>query len=412
MSNESLVRDALKRVFYPGVTKDVVSSGLVRKIEVTPSEITIALDVPTMVGLDREPFETSVRAAAESVAGGTAVKLDSQVKVASMPPSPDKNRLPGVKNVIAVASGKGGVGKSTVATNLALALKRWGAKVGMLDADVFGPSIPQMLGTATEMAGGTAEKKIGPAIYHGMKVISVGFFVEKNDAVVWRGPMVHKLLQQFMEDVDWGELDYLVMDLPPGTGDVQLSLSQLVPISGAVMVTTPQQVAIIDVVKGISMFKKVEIPILGIIENMAYYNCPSCGHHDEIFSRGGGRRLAEEQKTMFLGEVPIRTRVREAGDQGLPIVLAEPESEHAKIFMDIAAKVCGRIVSNVLSGPRRTASLVTIRLRACPASGWGAIWRRWPSSAAIRQGAGRDSRCRKVMPARGRTFEGKCWRWA
>jgi ATP-binding protein involved in chromosome partitioning len=357
-----LVKDALKQVRWPDVAKDVVATGIVKKVDVGP-EVVVHLELPTMVvpPETREAFETEVRRATEGVAGGKPVKLDTVIKVARLPPAPDKNRIPAVKNVIAVASGKGGVGKSTVATNLALALKGWGAKVGLLDADVFGPSIPQMLGTPERQAGGTPEKKIGPAMYYDMPVISIGFFVERSDAVVWRGPMVHKLLQQFMEDVDWGELDYLVMDLPPGTGDVQLSLSQLIPINGAVMVTTPQEVAVIDVVKGISMFKKVEIPILGVIENMAYYVCPECGHHDEIFSRGGGKRLAEREQTAFLGEIPIHSRVRAAGDAGVPVVLAAPESEHATIFRAIAARVAGRLVSHILSGPRRSSSLVMIR---------------------------------------------------
>jgi ATP-binding protein involved in chromosome partitioning len=307
----------------------------------------------------KEKFLADVTAAAQKAA--PKVRLESSVKVASLPPPGDKNRLVGVKNVIAVASGKGGVGKSTVATNLALALKRWGANVGLLDADVFGPSVPQMLGTPSVPAGGTPDKRIAPAVYFDMKVMSVAFFNEKNDAGVWRGPMVHKLLQQFMEDVDWGELDYLVIDLPPGTGDVQLSLSQLIPITGAVMVTTPQEVAVIDVIKGISMFKKVEVPILGVVENMAYYVCPGCGHHDEIFARGGGRKLAEQVQTEFLGEIPIDAKVRFGGDTGLPIVIGVPESEHAKIFMDLAARAAARIASHVLSGPRRVASLVTIR---------------------------------------------------
>jgi ATP-binding protein involved in chromosome partitioning len=346
--SENAVKDALKKVFYPGINKDVVTCGIVRKVEVAGDKVTVGLTLPTMVAPAsvREDLEQAVRAAATA---------------ASLPPPGDKARLPGVKNVIAVASGKGGVGKSTVATNLALALSRWGAKVGLLDADVFGPSVPQMLGTPEQPVGGTAEKRIGPAVYFGMKVISVAFFVEKDAAVVWRGPMVHKLLEQFMTDVDWGELDYLVIDLPPGTGDVQLSLSQLIPITGAVMVTTPQQVAVIDVVKGISMFKKVEIPILGIVENMSYYVCPACGHHDEIFSRGGGKTLAEAVGTEFLGEVPIDSKVRYGGDAGVPIVVGVPEGEHAKIFMELASRVAGRLASQVLSGPRRSASLVAIR---------------------------------------------------
>jgi ATP-binding protein involved in chromosome partitioning len=308
-----------------------------------------------------EKFEKSVAAAVEKVPGVARVDLESTVKVVALPPAGDKNRMPGVKNVIAVASGKGGVGKSTVATNLALALKRWGAKVGLLDADIFGPSVPQMLGDATQAAGGNAEKRITPAVYKGLPVMSVAFFVQKADAVVWRGPMVHKLLQQFLEDVEWGELDYLVVDFPPGTGDVQLSMAQLAPMSGALMVTTPQEVAIIDVVKGVSMFKKLEVPILGIVENMSYYVCPSCGHHDEIFARGGGRRLAETVEVPFLGEIPLDGKVRYGGDTGVPIVIGAPESEHARIFMELATRVASRLVTNALAGPRRVASLVQIR---------------------------------------------------
>jgi ATP-binding protein involved in chromosome partitioning len=360
--SEQGVKDALKKVSWPGLAKDVVASGIVKKVAVSGGEAKLEVSLPTMVA-PAETREGVVKAIEDAVRGAGAAKvtLEVQTKVVGLPPPADKARLPGVKNVIAVASGKGGVGKSTVAVNLALALSRWGAKVGLLDADVFGPSVPQMLGTPEQPVGGTAERKIGPALYHGMKVISVAFFVEKDQAVVWRGPMVHKLLEQFMTDVDWGELDYLVIDLPPGTGDVQLSLSQLVPITGAVMVTTPQQVAVIDVVKGIAMFKKVEIPILGVVENMAYYVCPSCGHHDEIFARGGGRDLAKAEGTELLAEVPIHPRVRHGGDAGVPVVVGAPDSEHAKIFMDLAARVAGRLVTHVLSGPRRSAQLVAIR---------------------------------------------------
>ena len=241
--------------------------------------------------------------------------------------------LKGPKNVIAVAAGKGGVGKSTVAVNLALALARHGAKVGLLDADVFGPSIPTMLGAPEVPASATKDSRITPAMHHGLKVISVGFFVDKGEAVVWRGPMVHRLLQQFLGDVDWGELDYLVCDLPPGTGDVQLSLSQLIPIAGAVMVTTPQEIAIIDVVKGIAMFEKVEIPILGIIENMSYYKCPACGHSDEIFSHGGGKRLAQEVGADVLRRDPDRhpdpvRRRRRRADRGREPRLGERAAVH------------------------------------------------------------------------------------
>jgi len=269
--------------------------------------------------------------------------------------------LAGVRNIVAVASGKGGVGKSTVAVNLALALQRHGARVGILDADVFGPSIPTMLGPAERPPGTTPEQKIVPAIHHGLEVISVGFFVDKGEAVVWRGPMVHRLLQQFLGDVDWGELDYLVCDLPPGTGDVQLSLSQLIPIAGAVMVTTPQEVSIVDVVKGIAMFEKVEIPILGIVENMSSYTCPACGHHDEIFSHGGGKRLAQEIGAPFFGEIPIDTRIRFGGDTGVPVILAAPDSENALRFMVLAERTAMKVAANVLSKPKRSPRLAVIK---------------------------------------------------
>jgi ATP-binding protein involved in chromosome partitioning len=293
--------------------------------------------------------------------GAGAVKVDYTAKVASRPAPGDKARLPGVKNIIAVAAGKGGVGKSTVATNLAIALRKHGASVGILDADVFGPSIPQMLGPPQVAAGTATGQRIVPAVHHGLKVISIGFFVEKDKAVVWRGPMVHRLLQQFLEDVDWGELDYLVCDLPPGTGDVQLSLSQLIPITGAVMVTTPQEVALIDVVKGIQMFGNVAIPIFGIVENMSYYTCPACGHHDDIFSHGGGKRLAEEQGIDFLGELPIDAKVRFGGDAGVPVIVAAPDSEHAHRFMDIASKVAVKAAQKTLAEGRRSPGLTVIR---------------------------------------------------
>ena len=363
MSLEDPVREALKVVHYSDLPKDVIATGIVRKVTATGADVVLDIVLPTMViePSVKEAFLQKVAAAAERVPGVASVRTEISVKVASLPAPTDKNRIAGVKNVIAVASGKGGVGKSTVATNLALALKRWGAKVGLLDADVFGPSVPQMLGAPQIPPSGTPDKRISPAVFYDLKVMSVAFFVDKDQAVVWRGPMVHKLLEQFLGDVDWGELDYLVVDLPPGTGDVQLSLTQLIPLSGTVMVTTPQAVSVIDVVKAISMFKKVEVPVLGIVENMSYYVCPSCGHHDEIFSRGGGRKLAEDVGAPFLGEIPIDAKVRFGGDTGVPVVVGAPESEHARIFMDLATQTADRIVTRVLSGPRRVSSLTTIR---------------------------------------------------
>jgi ATP-binding protein involved in chromosome partitioning len=263
---------------------------------------------------------------------------------------PARERLPKVRNIIAVAAGKGGVGKSTVATNLAVAFAQAGTRVGILDADVFGPSIPQMMGqpqTAAEIQG---EHTIVPGVHHGIKVLSVGFFVERGAAVIWRGPMIHKLLTQFVEDVDWGELDYLVIDLPPGTGDTQLSLAQLVPVTGAVMVTTPQEVSVIDVEKALAMWKKVEVPVLGIVENMSYFLCPSCGSRSDIFGYGGARKEAERQGVPFLGEVPLHMTIREKSDSGMPVVATEPDGVHAKIYREIAAKVLEQIRGGPAAG--------------------------------------------------------------
>ncbi len=357
------IRAALAKVQDPLFAKDVVALGYVKDVAVDGERVKVTLKLPTPAHPHKEELERKVTEAARG-AGAGEVKVEVTAEVTQKLGKPGSEKLAGVKNIIAVAAGKGGVGKSTVATNLALALRQHGATVGLLDADVYGPSVPTMLGEPDVPPGQEAGKKITPAVHWGVKVISVGFFVEREGAVVWRGPMIHKLLQQFIEDVDWGSLDYLVMDLPPGTGDAQLSLSQLIPITGAVMVTTPQEIALIDVVKAVSMFKKVEIPILGVVENMSGYVCPGCGHHDEIFAKGGGRTLAKEVGALFLAEIPIDAKVRHGGDAGRPVVVGAPESEHAKIFMSIAAKVAGEIAK--INGPtggtgRRAAGLVQIR---------------------------------------------------
>ncbi len=251
------------------------------------------------------------------------------------------NIIPGVKYVIAISSGKGGVGKSTVAVNLAVALSVNGAKVGLLDADIYGPNIPMMMGV--EKAPEQQEGKITPAESHGVKLISMGFFVPEDTAVVWRGPMVHTAIQQLFRDVLWGELDYLLIDLPPGTGDAQLTLTQLVSLAGAVTVTTPQEVALHDVRKGMMMFQKVNVPLLGIIENMSFYVCGHCGERTEIFSHGGGERAAEKLGIPFLGRIPIDPAIRVGGDTGNPIVIAAPDSPQAKAFREIATKLAAAL---------------------------------------------------------------------
>jgi ATP-binding protein involved in chromosome partitioning len=356
------VKQVLGAVMDPALNKDIVKHRIVSSVEVAGDAVLVNVEIPTHAYTEpmRRELDARIKAAL-SKEGAGKVTVVSKVVTAFTPPPSDKAVLPGVKNIIAVAAGKGGVGKSTVATNLALALRAHGASVGLLDADVFGPSVPQMLGPATKTAGTTPEQKIIPADHHGLKVISVGFFTNPDEAVVWRGPMVHRLLQQFLTEVVWGDLDYLVCDLPPGTGDVQLSLSQLIPITGSVMVTTPQEVAVIDVVRGIAMFKKVEIPILGVVENMSYYTCPSCGHHDEIFAHGGGKRLAQEIQVPFLGEIPIDTRIRFGGDSGVPIVVSAPDSEHARRFMELASTVAIGIADRVLSAPKRSTRLAVIK---------------------------------------------------
>ena len=250
-------------------------------------------------------------------------------------PQSKENLIPEVKFVIAISSGKGGVGKSTVTANLAVALRETGLDVGLMDADIHGPNIPTMMGV-TEPPEKVGEK-IRPAEGHGVKVMSMGFFVPEETPVVWRGPMVHGAIQQFFRDVQWGKLDYLLIDLPPGTGDVQLTLSQLVPLTGAITVTTPQEVALQDVRKGIVMFKKVNVPILGVIENMSYHICSHCGERSEIFSHGGGERAAEKFEVPFLGRIPLDTAIRQGGDIGTPIVIADPSSPQAKVFREIAA---------------------------------------------------------------------------
>jgi ATP-binding protein involved in chromosome partitioning len=337
---------------------------MVKDVTAEGGRVRVAIELTTPACPSRDVIVASIQAAVGRLPGVSAVEVALSAAVLPRLTLQQNPRLPGVKNIIAVAAGKGGVGKSTVTTNLAAALAVSGAQVGILDADIYGPSIPQMMGNPEVPAAVDTANKITPATHYGLKVISVGFFVERGGAVIWRGPMVHKLLQQFLEDVDWGALDYLVVDLPPGTGDAQLSLSQLIPITGAVMVTTPQEVSVIDVEKAMAMWKRVEVPVLGVVENMSYYVCPTCGHHDEIFSRGGGRKLAEREKVPFLGEVPLVSAVRGAGDQGKPMVLAHPDSQAAATFLTIARQVACAISVRNMPEPgsgKRSSKLTLIR---------------------------------------------------
>jgi ATP-binding protein involved in chromosome partitioning len=337
---------------------------MVAAVELAGARATINVELTTPACPSKELIARSVEEAVGRLAGIESVEVKFSARVRGRPNHPENPRLPGVKNIIAVAAGKGGVGKSTVSTNLAAALAQQGAAVGILDADVYGPSIPQMMGPPERAAVVDTGNKIIPALHHGLRVVSIGFFVERGGAVIWRGPMVHKLLQQFIEDVAWGELDYLVVDLPPGTGDAQLSLSQLLPITGAVMVTTPQEVSIIDVEKALAMWTRVEVPVLGLVENMSGFVCPSCGHHEEIFLRGGGRKLAERAGIKFLAEVPLEPAVSRAGDDGTPVVIRDPKSKVAEIFARLASDVaCQLSVKNsaAAGGGTRSSKLTLIR---------------------------------------------------
>jgi ATP-binding protein involved in chromosome partitioning len=352
------VRQALSSVEDPATDRDIVGSRQLGEVAVGDSiRVEVALISPGYPL--KGTLETRIRAALDKFA--LPVEIDWTLKVPRKPARQDLDRLPTVKNVIAVAAGKGGVGKSTVSVNLALALQRLGASVGLLDADIYGPSVPKMMGPAARACDkSTGGDRIIPALHRGIPVMSVDFFIETGRAVIWRGPMIHKLLQQFLEDVEWGELDYLIIDLPPGTGDAQLSLGQLLPITGGVIVTTPQEVALLDVRKAVDMFGKLEIPVLGVVENMSHYRCPACGHVDHIFSSGGGKRLSEEIGVELLGQLPIDTKVSTGGETGNPVVNSAPDSEHAQAFLDFAAKVGLAAAKLHATGPKRSSLLRTV----------------------------------------------------
>lgn len=355
------IRSALRSVLDPATGQGIVASGQLADISVgTDGAVTLRIDLISPGFPRRDELEQSVRDALAALAP-PSLELQWGLRVPHKPARQDLNRLPTVKNVIAVAAGKGGVGKSTVSVNVALALHQLGARVGILDADIYGPSVPKMLGTP-ERPAGTAEGGggIAPALYRGIAVMSVDYFVEPGAAVIWRGPMIHKLLTQFLEDVRWGELDYLIVDLPPGTGDAQLSLAQLIPLTGSIIVTTPQEVALIDVRKAVNMFGKLEVPVLGVAENMSHYRCPACGHHDEIFGAGGGKRLAEEIGVELLAQIPIEPAIAFGGEAGVPVVESNPQSPHAQAFFTLAAEAALRTSQRSATGPKRSSLLRTV----------------------------------------------------
>ena len=347
---------ALKGIALPGAAQDIVEAGLVRGLVVRDGHVGFVLEVDAAQAPRLEPLRQACEAAVKRVGGVKAatVVLTAEKAAPKMPQpqAAEKPGIPGVGAIIAVASGKGGVGKSTTAVNLALALKALGLAVGLLDADIYGPSIPKMLGISGRPSQ-RADKKILPMMNYGMPCMSIGFLVAEGTATVWRGPMVMGALQQLMHDVAWndkGDLDILVIDLPPGTGDAQLTIVQRVPLAGAVIVSTPQDIALIDAAKGIDMFNKVNVPILGIIENMSYFLCPHCGERSDIFGHGGARDTATKIDVPFLGEVALHMDIRETSDSGNPVVVSAPESAHARAYLAIARKVVDEMAASAGAG--------------------------------------------------------------
>ncbi len=342
MLTEEAVVSALRAVKYPGFSRDVISFGLLKQVRIQGSEVEVTLQLTSSNAQVAEQIKHESERVLGGLPGVAAVRVQvNQPATAPGATGPDpwaqQNRVPGIRRIIAVASGKGGVGKSTVSVNLACAFRQMNLQVGLLDCDIYGPSIPLMMGT-TQKPTISDEEKMVPPVQYGVKLMSIGFLIDGDQPVIWRGPMIMKTIQQFVSSVDWGQLDYLLVDLPPGTGDAQLSLCQTVPLDGGVIVTTPQEASLGVVRKGISMFQKVNVPILGIVENMSYFTAPN-GDRVEIFGHGGGQKEAARQNAPFLGEVPIFTEIREGGDSGLPVTISSPQAPPAQAFMKIAQAV-------------------------------------------------------------------------
>jgi len=342
MITEEMVKGALGSVMDPDLNRDLVSLNMIRDVVIKAPSVSFKLVLTTTACPLKKELEDKARDAVLAIEGVEEVSIDVTADVPQAKKIPEKTPIPGIKNTIAVASGKGGVGKSTVAVNLALSLAATGAKVGLLDADVYGPSVPLMMGIH-ETPGATEDEKLIPIENHGVKLISVGFMIDDETPLIWRGPLVMQLIKQFLTGVVWGELDYLVIDLPPGTGDVQLTLVQTIPLTGAVIVTTPQDIALLDARRAIKMFSEVKAPVLGIIENMSVFVCPHCGEKTDIFSHGGGKKTGERYNVPLLGQLPLDVKTREGGDSGTPIVIMEPESGQAKAFNEIACNLAAKI---------------------------------------------------------------------
>lgn len=339
--NRESILEVLRTVKDPDLNRDIVSLNFARDVEVDGSTVRFRLVLNTPLSPAKAKLEQAAKEAVLSVSGVDAVEIRLESQIPKAQGAEGKQLVPGVANIIAVSSGKGGVGKSTVAVNLAIALAQYGAKVGLLDTDVYGPNVPIMVGVNEEPL--VRGQRLLPHRVYNISVMSLGFLNRGDRPVVWRGPMLHTAVKQFLYDVEWGDLDYLIVDMPPGTGDAQLSLAQLVPVQGAVLVTTPQEVAMADVRKAFNMFEQVHIPVLGIVENMSYFVCPNCSERHEIFGSGGGDVLAKRFNIKLLGQVPLSVSVREGGDKGIPIVVGAPDSPQAAAFKEIADNVATQI---------------------------------------------------------------------
>ena len=380
--SEQEVLEALKTVVEPDRGSDIVSLGMVSGLVVKDGNVGFAIEVDPRKGAGMEPLRKAAEKAVEGLdgvlsvtavltahsdapSGGGQPAAAAQAAPAqgSAPhgnPGGQQPMVPGVKAIVAVASGKGGVGKSTCSTNIAAALARHGLAVGMLDADIYGPSQPRMLGISGRPTSPDG-KVLEPMENYGIKVMSMGFLVAEDTPMIWRGPMVQSALQQMLRDVNWGELDVLVVDMPPGTGDAQLTMAQQVPLTGAVIVSTPQDIALLDARKGLNMFRKVDVPVLGIVENMSYFACPKCGEVTHIFDHGGARKVSDQLGMEFLGEVPLDLAIRETSDGGQPIVISQPESPHAEAFMAIAARIRDKVMASISGEAGRAAPKIVMQ---------------------------------------------------
>ncbi|WP_374377301.1 Mrp/NBP35 family ATP-binding protein [Dongia sp.] len=368
-TTEAEIRSVLSTITAPG-GGNLVERGMIQGLVLRDGHVGFSIEVDPAQGVQLEPLRKAAEAAVMALPGILSVTavLTAHRGAAAQPqrpaaapapgqrPAGNKALVPGVKHIIAVASGKGGVGKSTTATNLALALTTLGLKVGLLDADIYGPSQPRLMGLSGRPESRDG-KTLEPKQSFGVKVMSMGFLIEEDTPMIWRGPMVMSAITQLLREVNWGELDILVCDLPPGTGDAQLTMAQSVPLSGAVIVSTPQDIALLDAKKGLNMFRKVDVPVLGLIENMSYFCCPNCGHRTDIFAHGGAKREAEKFGVDFLGEIPLDIVIRETSDAGKPIVASEPTSAHALAYAEIARKVWQKLDST----PQRSAPRIVLQ---------------------------------------------------